>query len=137
MAFVTMQTVGLQEVVTSLAGKIKAIDGATPGGLLAGGLIVQREAQAHVPVEYGHLRGSAYTRKTPENDHVVEVGFSADYALYVHENLEKHAGEPRRSGLGVLWGPDGEPKFLEKAVSTKSDDIVEAVRVRAEMAINE
>lgn len=49
-----------------------------------------------------------------ENKAVI-VGYTAPYALYVHENLEmKLAGKPRPSGLGVYWGPNGQPKFLEQ-----------------------
>jgi len=42
------------------------------------------------------------------------VGYTANYALFVHENLEMRLkGVPRPSGLGVYWGPNGGPKFLE------------------------
>lgn len=84
-------------------------------GLMEIGLLVQGKAQTMVPVEYGILRASAYTRRSMENELQVEVGFSADYALYVHENMQVHAGDPRPSGIGVFWGPAGEPKYLEKA----------------------
>ena len=45
----------------------------------------------------------------------VLVGYTAAYALYVHESMEpKHLGEPRPSGLGKFWGPSlYGPKFLE------------------------
>jgi hypothetical protein len=43
----------------------------------------------------------------------VIVGYSAPYAAYVHENVEmKWRGRPRRSGIGVYWGPRGQAKFL-------------------------
>lgn len=45
----------------------------------------------------------------------VLVGYTAAYALYVHENLEmKLAGQPR-STKGYYWDPQGQakPKFLE------------------------
>ncbi len=42
------------------------------------------------------------------------IGYTANYALFVHENLEmKLKGQPRPSGLGVYWGPNGTSKFLE------------------------
>jgi hypothetical protein len=44
----------------------------------------------------------------------VAVGYTARYALFVHENLrQKLKGQPRPYGLGVYWGPNGQPKFLE------------------------
>lgn len=119
---------GVEQVVARLNEELASIDNKTIAGLLAAGLIIQRDAQDHVPVEHGFLRASAYTRKTPEDPHVVEVGFSSEYALWVHENVEVHAGEPRRSGLGVLWGPHGEPKFLENAVTRKTPQVVETVK---------
>src|SRR5262245_23794597 len=46
----------------------------------------------------------------------VLVGYTAKYAIYVHENVEmKLAGLPRPSGLGTYWSPEGAgPKFLER-----------------------
>ena len=55
-------------------------------------------------------------RKHHEPGKSVVVGFTANYALHVHENLEMAgAGLPRRSGHGLYWDPQGiaGPKFLE------------------------
>lgn len=90
----------------------------------ASGLLIQREAQKKVPVETGNLRGSAYTQRSVKG---VEVGFSAEYAIFVHENMEqKLKGEPRPSGLGTYWNPGG-PKFLEKAVSDNVKELIDLV----------
>lgn len=106
----------IAEVLKNVNAEIKKIEGVTMAGLFAAGLKVQALAQKRVPVEHGFLRASAYTRKTA-NGKGVEVGFSAAYAVYVHENMEqKLKGQPRPSGLGVYWGPDGQPKFLESAL---------------------
>ena len=46
----------------------------------------------------------------------VIVGFTAAYALFVHENMEmKLKGQPRTGGRGNYWDPQGiaGPKFLE------------------------
>ncbi len=44
----------------------------------------------------------------------VIVGYTAAYALWVHESVEmKWEGEERRSGIGEYWGPHGQAKFLE------------------------
>lgn len=119
---------GLDMVMRNLRSELNKRKDVTIQGLLAGGLIIQGEAQERVPVEYGHLRASAYTRKSPEDPNVVEVGFSASYALYVHENLDQRLkGVPRPSGLGVYWGPHGQPKFLENAVTAKFQDVMKAV----------
>lgn len=114
----TIKIEGLDEAIASINEEIGKINGRTTGGLLAGGLIIQRRSQELVPVKYGFLKASAYTRKTPEDPKVVEVGYSAAYALYVHENLEAHHTV-------------GQAKFLEVAVEEKKDEVVQAVASRA------
>jgi hypothetical protein len=64
----------------------------------------------------------------------VAVGYTAAYALYVHENLEmKLAGQPRRSGTGkgLYWDPQGQAqsKFLEQPARelSNSGDLVRIV----------
>lgn len=123
---------GVENCLDNLNVEINRIRGRTVAGLLAGGLKIQRESQRRVPVEYGDLKRSAYTRKMPENDQAVEVGYSAAYAIYVHENLEmKLRGEPRPSGLGEYWGPNGQSKFLETAAIDLSDEVVRLVAAYA------
>lgn len=56
------------------------------------------------------------------------VGYTSNYALFVHENIvQKLAGEPRPSGLGVYWGPAGEPKFLEGPAREMADELGKTV----------
>lgn len=123
---------GMAEVQRNLNSEIAKIEGRTLAGLLAGGLIIQRAAQKNVPVEFGNLKGSAYTRKAMGNANAVEVGFTADYAVYVHENTaQKLKGQPRPSGLGVYWGPSGGPKFLERAMNESSRQVLNVVAAYA------
>jgi hypothetical protein len=106
----------------------RAVKGAETGGIKgfrAAALVVQRRAMQRVPIEYGNLRASAYTRPIEGG---AEVGFTAKYAVYVHENTEqKLKGKKRPSGLGVYWGPDGQPKFLESAVKDSQPEIIRIV----------
>jgi hypothetical protein len=126
---------GLDKVMTNLNKEIAGIEKRTMGGLLAAGLgHVQAPSQKKVPVEHGNLRGSAFTRKAQDGSLAVEVGFSAAQAVFIHENMEqKLKGEPRPSGLGNYWGPNGQPKFLESTVTENSDKIVETVAKHAEV----
>lgn len=81
-------------------------------------LLIKRDAQLRVPVEYGVLKNSARSRlyRRKKYRSWAEVKFTAAYALYVHENTrEAWKGRPRASGKGAYWGPRGESKFLEKA----------------------
>jgi hypothetical protein len=133
-----MSLEGLDNVLREIDAQIKDIDGATLDGLLDAGLQVQRSAQQRLrpSVVTGNLRASAYTRKSgqfvrldpsaiepeknvsdPSGDiEGVEVGFTAKYAIFAHENLEGNRA----------------PKFLENAVSENRDGILEIIRKRAE-----
>jgi hypothetical protein len=64
-------------------------------------------------------------------DTVVDVGYKAPYAVYVHENREiwppgmRLAEQPRPSGIGAYWDPQGQaqPKFLEEPTRMMSDEL--------------
>ena len=46
-----------------------------------------------------------------------EIGYGANYALYVHEASGKLMGLPRNpESDGVFWGPGGKPGFLSEGV---------------------
>lgn len=54
----------------------------------------------------------------------VIVGYTASYAVFVHENVEmKGKGLPRKSGKGYYWDPQGvaQAKFLEAPARTESN----------------
>lgn len=110
---------GLEKVMSNLNREIGKIKGRTIAGLLAGGLIIQAEAQRRVPVDTGNLKGSAYTRKSPDDKEAVEVGFGAAYAVYVHENLN-------------AFHDNGEAKYLENAATSKREEVLQAIAAYAE-----
>lgn len=107
-------TEGLEKVFGNLNRELSNIKGRTIAGLLAAGLIIQARAQELVPVDTGNLKGSAFTRKAPEDDKVVETGFGAAYAVYVHEDLE-------------AYHDNGQAKYLEQAAIEKQDDAIKAI----------
>lgn len=58
----------------------------------------------------------------------VVVGYTAAYALFVHENRERKLdGKARPSGLGVYWGPKGRPGFLLDVMREMTDKLREVV----------
>lgn len=123
---------GLETVMKNLDKQLSDIGTRTVQGLLAGGRVILEEAKRRVPVEYGDLQNSGYVAVSDDQRLAVDIGFTAPYALAIHENMEqKLKGKPRPSGIGVYWGPSGQPKFLESAARDKSRD---AVRVVAENA---
>jgi hypothetical protein len=125
---------GFDEVMRNLNEQINGIKDRSFAGLMEAGLKIEAGSNERAPREYGNLVGSSYTRKAQDDSLAVEIGYTAAYAVYVHEDLEMNLhGEPRPSGLGVYWGPKGENKFLEKTVRLNEKNIVEIVMQRAKV----
>jgi hypothetical protein len=125
---------GVDNVVRSLNAALNSVKGLSMRGIWKGALIIRRESALRVPVEHGNLRASAFITPmgTAIQQGYVEVGFSAEYAVHVHENLQqKWRGRPRKSGKGVYWGPRGEPKFLENTFDEKRDEVVAVAAAEA------
>lgn len=124
----TVRTEQLRQTQHALKSEIGKIKGATVSGLLAAGMVIFRDSQKRVPVEYGNLRASGFVRRHPTERRAVEIGYGAAYAFFVHEKIEeKLRGQPRQSGIGTYWNP-GESKFLEKALIAKRDEAINTVR---------
>jgi len=81
-------------------------------GLKRAGLFLQRESQKVVPVEWSTLKNSAFTRAfgTGAKTEVI-VGYTAGYAVYVHEDLQ------------ARHNPGQQAKFLEGPAREKEDQI--------------
>ena len=66
------------------------------------------------------------------NNVSVIVGYTANYALYVHENIEmKWKGKPRQKpAKGRYWDPQGrgQSKFLEQPFREKKGELTGIVR---------
>jgi hypothetical protein len=61
--------------------------------LIKAGFYIQRESMKIVPILTGNLRGSAFTRFTGTGLQTrVQVGYTAAYALFVHEIIENAHG---------------------------------------------
>lgn len=139
---------GIKAMLRKLGGVQKGYEARANRGLVDGGLLLQGESQDIVPVQFGPLRASAFTRLVAKL-HVI-VGYTSLYAVFVHENKKaahgqafnrKHreaisrankrlvfnasgqvtgqrAGE-RRSGTFFNRGEDQQAKFLEKPFKDK------------------
>lgn len=56
------------------------------------------------------------------------VGYTAKYALWVHESVGMVLkGLPRPKKRGVYWGPKGQAKFLEQPFRTMRDELYDLV----------
>lgn len=134
----TIQFKGLDTVIANLNKKIQEIEGYTMKGVVAAALHVKGEAMRRAPVDTGNLVNSAYvvwprggdTGGTADGGIVggakmstqqagkptAIIGFTAAYAVYVHE-IDKHYRKP-----GSSW------KFLELALMESEEKILEFIR---------
>lgn len=58
------------------------------------------------------------------------LGYTANYAIFVHEAKGTLKGRPRpaEQGGGNYWDPSGEPKFLEKAGEEERSKVLDAMK---------
>ena len=80
---------GIQLALDNLYDKSEEIIANARKAMKQGGQLIQRVSQKLVPVQYGVLKASAFTRDISiEGKIIIQVGYTAAYALYVHENLD-------------------------------------------------
>jgi hypothetical protein len=86
---------GLEKVLKNLDRANVKIGQAVVRGLVKGGLVLQAAAQDIVPVNTGNLHDTAFIRNVGGKgfDADVIVGYTAAYAVYVHEDLTKAHGK--------------------------------------------
>ncbi len=88
-----MQIKGVNNFIKNLKGSQKIIGRGAERGLKKAGLFLLRESQKIVPVQTTNLRGSAFIRSFGSGTKTdVVIGYTAKYAAYVHEDLEKAHG---------------------------------------------
>lgn len=120
-------------------------------GLTRGAAVIFRASQQLVPIDTGNLRASGYVRQTGTAVHpVIAIGYTASYAIFVHENLQALHGEAfnrayakqlarakKRRRAGVLpasspyrhnRAPAQQAKFLEHPFRTLRMPIINAIR---------
>lgn len=132
-----MSLKGIDKVARNLNKEIAKIENRSAKGLTVAALRIRRDSQKKTPVDEGNLRASAFTEtfKTTTGPAVV-VGYTAEYAPWVHEAPGTLKGQPRprkkgsSADRGKFWDPQGkaEPKFLEKSAKENEKNILEDIR---------
>jgi hypothetical protein len=125
---------GLREVKRNLDMSQAMFAKKIEHGLKRGAALVHRKSQETVPVDQGNLKGGGKVNKKPGTSglttHMI-VGYSAEYAVFVHEDLQKahgrafnikHAAEIA-AGTENSRGDNQRAKFLENAVRENLDAI--------------
>ena len=108
---------GVSNVIGRLIKTTQAYEKDVPRKLLKGGLFLQRKSQLIVPIDEDNLRPGAFTRNIGGGGFKADVivGYVAEYAVYVHENME------------ARHKPGKEAKFLEKPAKEKRKEILEII----------
>ena len=133
----TTKVTGLDEAIDFITEEVERIENAAQSGFWEAGLKILRQAQIALrkSVVTGNLRASGYVRSQNDFERPmptnlkpsmnmplpssplpgigIELGFTANYALWVHENMEGRS-----------------PKFLESVVVRNKQEIVDIVKRR-------
>ena len=108
---------GFDKVKRNLNKEIMAIQGRSMQGLIEAAIFIRRDMEETpplIPIDTGNLRASWFTSPIREGAKFgLMIGFSANYAVFVHENMEATFSRP---GAG--------PKFLEAALSRNKEEIL-------------
>ena len=130
---------GAQELISNLrklaTGKTQ-IGSSVEAGLTKAGLKLQAYSEEEVPVDKGNLKRSSFTRLNGEGlTASVVVGYTADYAVYVHEDLDAAHGEAFNSkyakeiadGTVHSRGPNQKAKFLSDPAIEHHEELVDII----------
>jgi len=108
---------GVKKIVRNLKKQGRLAAHRCEVGLKRAGLFLQRESLFICPIEWGNLRGSSFCRAKGKGYRVVvQVGYTADYAVYVHERLDLHHDAPTQA------------KFLEQPARTKRAEMFKIIK---------
>lgn len=129
---------GLAKIINDVKGR-KIVRGIRESLMLIG-----TEAAVMTPIDTSNLINSQYQDVNLIGTKVVgTIGYSAEYAAYVHDASGKLKGKPRSSvaafqtgegrtafasNQGNFWDPHGEPQFLTKAVKKTRKQRAEIMR---------
>lgn len=84
---------GVPALLRSLEEVKRDYQKAIGAGLKEAGLFILLKSQELVPIEYGNLRGSGFVRSSGSGIKTeVRVGYTAEYAVWVHELVESLHG---------------------------------------------
>ena len=115
---------GFEQVNTNLNAQIAKIKGKSMAGLIEGAIIIRRDMDRTpplIPLLTGNLRGSWGTLPYVEGKEFgLLIGFTANYAVPVHETLGKKFQRP---GAG--------PKFFEASFFRNQHEVLKAIQRNA------
>jgi hypothetical protein len=114
---------GFVELNNKFKKSISEISDVIQDALLDCGNDLQQKSVDITPVDTGALRASAFTEAESGSNPSVIVGYTEEYAIFVHENLEANH-------------PVGQAKFLEQPLQENTDKYVGHVRDKVQDLID-
>lgn len=115
-----LKIIGVAQVLKNLSAFKKDLGLQFERNMIDAGLFIQAESQKQVPIKYSLLKNSAFTRNVGGrgfNTDVV-VGYTMDYALYVHEIMENSHRSPTKA------------KYLEDPIKENMKRIMQIIGKR-------
>lgn len=106
-------------------------------------ILIGTRAAYYTPIDTSTLINSQFREIDTNGVRITgRIGYSANYAAYVHEMSGKLKGQPRAhfgttrsgeqfgggTGTGNYWGPHGEPQFLTKGANEEQDVVAAVIR---------
>lgn len=117
-----MKLKGVKEIVKRLHTVAGETAKGMEKGLVKAGAFLLRESQKIVPVDTGALKNSGFVRKDGEGFKTdVTVGYTMEYAIYVHENLDARHARGKQA------------KYLEDPARAKRQDMILIIRKEAQL----
>lgn len=121
---------GYKQVVANLQRVLlEEVPRRAESAMYEAGAIIGGYATLMTPIDTSFLVNSQYRQLSYKGKKVImTIGYTAKYAAAVHDKPGTLQGEPRRSGRGNYWSPNGESQFLEKAAENHTNEVDQAVR---------
>jgi len=117
---------GMDNVLRNLNKEIEKMGGSSGKGLIKSAALLRRSMDTEsplIPVDLGNLRVSWFTDlRKHSNGYEMRLGFTANYAWYVHENVGANF---KRPGAGA--------KFFEAALKRNTDKILDIIKKEAKV----
>jgi hypothetical protein len=144
---------GLDVVIRNLNKEIVAIKNRSMGGLIKGAALVRRDMDITsplIPVYTNNLRSSWFTIpvRIEANMHQIpalKVGFTASYAVFVHENVGANfggrpdkvkftkSGKPTAATKKFFRRPGAGAKFFEASLNRNATEVLRIIREEAKI----
>lgn len=114
-----IRLLGTEKVLSNMNKAIAKVKNGSMKGLIESAIIIRRSMDKEspkIPVDTSNLRASWFTTPLPTAS-AVRLGFTANYATFVHENMEANY---KREGAGS--------KFLEAALIRNKLKIIQTIK---------